>query len=112
MTDSEKPSQENLVESGVIDVESLHPGGMVVTEELADLARQAGLVDCESIDRSELIPVWTRSSTKDLGRKGKWNIAKTVNKRWGLNSLMTGWTSRRIFFSKYTGYEVTVGLTG
>jgi len=37
MTDPEKPSLENLVESGIIDVESLHPGGMVVTEELAEL---------------------------------------------------------------------------
>ena len=34
-----KPSLENLVESGVLGVESLHPGGMTTTKELAELCR-------------------------------------------------------------------------
>ncbi|MBQ84248.1 MAG: hypothetical protein CMG31_05570 [Candidatus Marinimicrobia bacterium] len=56
--------------------------------------------------------LWTRSSKNDLGRKGQWNIAKTVNRKWCLNGLMTVWTLKRIFSSRYTEYEITVGLKG
>ena len=39
MSSQTKPSLENLVESGVLGVESLHPGGMTTTKELAELCR-------------------------------------------------------------------------
>ncbi len=39
MTTNTKPSLENLVESGVLGVASLHPGGMATTMELAELCQ-------------------------------------------------------------------------
>jgi arsenite methyltransferase len=38
---SERPSLETLVETGELPLESLHPGGLKTTEELADLCRIA-----------------------------------------------------------------------
>ena len=74
------------------------------------LFRQASLVNCKGIDRSEIIPTWIKLSKKDLGFKGQWNIIKTVLKKWGLKGLMTILASQRIFSSKHTGYGIIIGL--
>ena len=74
------------------------------------LFRQAGLVNCKGIDRSEIIPTWIKLSKKDLGFKGQWNIIKTAFNRWGLKGLITIFASQRIFTSKYTGYGIIIGI--
>ncbi len=73
------------------------------------LFQQAGLVECEGIDCSELIPTWIKLSKRDLGLKGQWNIVKTAVKNWGLKGLMTILASQRIFTSRHTGYGIIVG---
>jgi len=73
------------------------------------LFQQAGLVECEGIDCSELIPTWIKLSKRDLGLKGQWNIGKTAVKNWGLKGLMTILASQRIFTSRHTGYGIIVG---
>ena len=104
--------QEDTPEKMKIRLEEIEGEKPETLESWADLFRQAGLVNCESIDRSALIPVWIRSLKKNLGWKGQWNIAKTVYRRWGLNGLMTVWASQRIFSSRHTGYGITVGRKG
>ena len=104
--------QDDTPEKMKIRLEEIEGEKPETLESWADLFRQAGLVNCESIDRSALIPVWIRSSKKNLGWKGQWNIAKTVYRRWGLNGLMTVWASQRIFSSRHTGYGITVGRKG
>ena len=104
--------QDDTPEKMKIRLEEIEGEKPETLESWADLFRQAGLVNCESIDRSALIPVWIRSLKKNLGWKGQWNIAKTVYRRWGLNGLMTVWASQRIFSSRHTGYGITVGRKG
>ncbi len=88
------------------EIESERPETL---EGWVHLFQQAGLENCNGIDRSELIPAWMRESKKNLGVKGQWKIVQTVFNSWGLKGLWTVFQSERIFASRHTGYGIIVG---
>ena len=73
------------------------------------LAARSGLVEVAAVDRSELIPQWTRDFKRRLGISGQlWAMCQIV-KRWGIRGLLRIKESERIFRSEHMGYGLVVG---
>lgn len=73
------------------------------------LCKEAGLADVQAIDRSSLIPVWMKDTTRNLNLARIASIVLKVIKMWGISGLREVWESERIFQSKHTGYGILVG---
>jgi ubiquinone/menaquinone biosynthesis C-methylase UbiE len=73
------------------------------------LFESVGLVDVRTVDKSHLIPAWTKEIKKDLGFSGLVKVALKVVKRWGIGSLRNIIEAERIFRSSHTGYGIIVG---
>lgn len=73
------------------------------------LFQEAGLVNIEGVDKSPLLPAWTRSMARRLGIGGRWRIFRKMFKAWGLRGLLDAWQSERIFRDRHTGYGIIVG---
>ncbi len=73
------------------------------------LAEAAGLVDVVAVEKSTLIPDWTRDFKKRLGIRGQLWAMWQVVKRWGIRGLMTIKESEGIFRSEYMGYGLIAG---
>ena len=69
----------------------------------------AGLVDIRTVDRSAVIPAWTRDVKRTIGLAGQLGLFFKVARRWGLSGLRDVLESERIFRSPYTGYGIIVG---
>ena len=74
-----------------------------------DLFEQAGLIDLMVVDRSDLIPTWTKGIKKQLGLGGQLRIFLKVTRKWGIKGLQNIWQSQQIFQSEHTGYGIIVG---
>lgn len=73
------------------------------------LFQQSGLIELLAVDRSDLIPGWTKGIKKQLGFAGQVNIFLKVLRNWGLKGLRNVWRSQQIFQSPHTGYGIIVG---
>jgi SAM-dependent methyltransferase len=73
------------------------------------LMEMAGLSEVVALDRSALIPRWTKDFKKRLGVLGQLSAMWHVLKRWGLRGLLTIKESERIFRSGHLGYVLLVG---
>jgi len=73
------------------------------------LFERAGLIDVEAVDRSTLIPIWTKGIRRQLGITGQLRIFLRVYRRWGLRGLKNILLSKQIFSSSHTGYGIIVG---
>lgn len=73
------------------------------------LCQEAGLIDVRAIDRSALIPVWMKDTTRNLNFASIAKIIVKVIRMWGISGLRNVWESERIFQSKHTGYGIIVG---
>jgi ubiquinone/menaquinone biosynthesis C-methylase UbiE len=73
------------------------------------LAEAAGLVDVVAMDKSNLIPHWTKDFKKRLGILGQLSAIWHVLKRWGIRGLLRIKESERIFRSEDMGYCLIVG---
>jgi len=73
------------------------------------LCEKVGLIDVQMIDRSSLIPIWMKETTKNLSLANIAKIIVKVFRMWGISGLMDVWESERIFQSRYIGYGIIVG---
>jgi SAM-dependent methyltransferase len=73
------------------------------------LFEAAGLADVRGLDRSQLIPAWSKITKKKLGLRGLYRTARAANRRWGLGGLLRILQSERVFTSPHTGYALIVG---
>ena len=73
------------------------------------LAEQAGLVDVVAVEKSALIPQWTKDFKKRLGIFGQLSAVWHVIKRWGFRGLLTIKESEGIMGSEHMGYCLIVG---
>ncbi len=73
------------------------------------LFSEAGLVQVNAIDKSELIAQWMRKSKKHLGLTGQFALVLKILRRWGIRGLWTILKSGRVFSSKFLGYGIIVG---
>lgn len=73
------------------------------------LFQEAGLVDVKGVDKSPLLPEWTRGMARQLGIGGRWRIFRKLFRIWGLRGLLDAWQSERIFRNRHTGYGIIVG---
>lgn len=74
-----------------------------------DLFEQAGMIEVITIDRSDLMPGWTRDIKKQVGLTGQLRIFLKVIRIWGVKGFQTIWQSQQIFQSEHTGYGLIVG---
>ena len=73
------------------------------------LAEQAGLVDVVAVEKSALIPQWTKDFKKRLGIFGQMSAMWHIIKRWGFRGLLTIKESEGIMGSEHMGYCHIVG---
>ena len=73
------------------------------------LFEEAGLKDIRAIDKSDMIPRWSKEIKKKLGIMGQLKIFFKVIRTWGFSGFKTIIESERIFQSKYTGYGILIG---
>lgn len=73
------------------------------------LFEAAGLIDVRTVDKSELLPAWTKRIQRQLGIMGQLRVFATIVRRWGLRGLREALESERIFRSAYAGYAIVVG---
>jgi ubiquinone/menaquinone biosynthesis C-methylase UbiE len=73
------------------------------------LMKEAGLSEVVALDRSHLIPQWTKGFKKRLGILGQLSALWSVVRRWGIRGLLTIKESERIFRSEYMGYCLLSG---
>lgn len=73
------------------------------------LLLQAGLVDVRAVDKSAVIPGWTKDVERAIGLTGRLKLLLKVTRRWGFSGLRNVLESERIFRSAYTGYGIIVG---
>ncbi len=74
-----------------------------------DLFEEAGLVEVKTLDKSSLIPTWTKSIRKRMGIDGQIKVTLRVFRTWGIRGLRDVLESERIFQSPHTGYGIIVG---
>ncbi|MEJ2254303.1 MAG: methyltransferase domain-containing protein [Nitrospirota bacterium] len=72
----------------------------------AGLFREAGLVDCVTVDRSELLARWVRDMRKRMGVSGQARVFLKVLFRWGFPGLARALRSERIFLGPHAGYGI------
>ncbi len=70
---------------------------------------KAGLVHVTSIDKSSLLPAWTKQIQSALGVLGQLKIFLKVTRTWGIGALTDIRRSERIFRSRHISYGVVVG---
>jgi hypothetical protein len=80
------------------------------SEGWKQLSQQAGLVEVVAVNRSDLIPQWTRDFKKRLGILGQLSATWHILKRWGIRGLRTITESEGIFRSEHMGYCLIAGL--
>jgi ubiquinone/menaquinone biosynthesis C-methylase UbiE len=100
--------KENASESlkrRLAEIEEEYPETLDGWKHLADVA---GLVDVVAVDKSKLIPQWTKVFKKRLGVLGQLSAIWHVLKRWGIRGLLTIKESERIFRSEHMGYCLIV----
>jgi ubiquinone/menaquinone biosynthesis C-methylase UbiE len=73
------------------------------------LMERAGLVDVVAVDRSSLIPQWTKDFKRRQGILGQSLAIWHILKRWGIRGLLRIKESERIFRSADMGYCLIVG---
>jgi len=73
------------------------------------LFEKAGLADVRALDRSPLIPAWTKTMKQRLGLRGQFRVFRAALRRWGFSGLLKVWQSGQIFASRHTGYALIVG---
>jgi ubiquinone/menaquinone biosynthesis C-methylase UbiE len=74
-----------------------------------NLFRLSGLGEIVAIDRSDLIPPWTKSIKRQLGFRGQLTVFWKAIRNWGIKGLVNMWRSAQIFQSEHTGYGIIVG---
>jgi SAM-dependent methyltransferase len=74
-----------------------------------NLFKVSGLGEIVAVDRSDLIPPWTRSIKRQLGLRGQLAVFMKATKNWGIKGLVNMWRSAQIFQSDHTGYGIIVG---
>jgi hypothetical protein len=88
------------------EIEHVHPETL---GEWKRLMEGTGLAEVVALDRSNLIPQWTKDFKRCLGIRGQWSATCSILKKWGLGGLLTIRESERIFRSKHMGYGLLVG---
>ena len=73
------------------------------------LFERAGLENVATVDKSDLIPGWSKALKHQMGIIGQLKIAAKVIGSWGLAGYRTVRESERIFQSDTTGYGIIVG---
>jgi SAM-dependent methyltransferase len=73
------------------------------------LFEHAGLTGVRTVDKSDLIPTWTKGIKRTLGVSGQMRLFLRVIRRWGVSGLRGVLESERIFGSRHTGYGIIVG---
>lgn len=73
------------------------------------LFEKAGLVELKTLDKSFLIPTWTKNIRKQMGFYGEIKITLRVFRTWGFRGLRDVLESERIFQSPHIGYGIIVG---
>lgn len=73
------------------------------------LFERAGLTAVRTVDKSGLIPTWTKGIKRRLGVSGQTKLFLKVIRRWGVSGLLSVFESERIFRSDHTGYGIIVG---
>ena len=73
------------------------------------LFESAGLVDVRTVEKSHLLPAWTKEIKRRVGFMGLVKIAIGAVRRWGIAGLRDILESDRIFRSSHTGYCIVVG---
>jgi arsenite methyltransferase len=79
------------------------------SEGWKQLGQRAGLVEVVAVDRSDLIPQWTKDFKKRLGVLGHLSAIWHILKRWGIRGLRTIKESEGIFQSEHLGYCLIAG---
>jgi len=88
------------------EIEHQHPE---TVEGWKHLAEGAGLIDVVAVDRSELIPNWTKEFKKRLGMLKRLSATWHILKRWGIRGLLMIRESESIFRSEHMAYCVIAG---
>jgi ubiquinone/menaquinone biosynthesis C-methylase UbiE len=101
-----KEDTPELLKRRLAEIEKEYPETL---EGWKHLAARAGLVDVVAVDRSDLIPRWTRDFKRRLGITGQlWALWQIV-RRWGIRGLLRIKESEGIFRSEHMGYCLIVG---
>lgn len=88
------------------DIEGERPETL---EGWKSLFTKVGLTEVMAVDRSSLIPAWTRATRAELGLIGQLKIFLKVLIRWGIKGISDILASEKIFQSEHTGYGIIVG---
>jgi SAM-dependent methyltransferase len=94
------------VKQRLIEIENERPETL---EGWKRLFEKVGLIEIRTVDKSHLLPLWTRGAKKMLGITGQLRIFLRVIRKWGLKGLGSVWESERIFQSVHMGYGIIVG---
>lgn len=84
----------------------------VQPETIADLRQlftKAGLIEVNTVDKSEVAPQWMKGARKTLGIVGQGKIACKSLRRWGIASIPTILKAERLYASKYLGCAIVIG---
>jgi ubiquinone/menaquinone biosynthesis C-methylase UbiE len=73
------------------------------------LMEGAGLIDVLAVDKSNLMPQWTRDFKRRLGMLGQLSAIWHILTRWGIRGLARIRESESIFGSEHMGYCLIVG---
>ncbi len=101
-----KPNATERLKHRLGEIEAEYPE---TAEGWKRLTERAGLVDVVAVDKSMLIPQWTKDFKKRLGILGQLAAICKVLRRWGFRGLLTIKESERLFRSEHMGYCLVVG---
>ncbi len=73
------------------------------------LFQEAGLVQIQTVDRSEVMFRWMQDSRKQLGLAGQSTLALTIMRQWGIRGLWRIVRSMRVFWKGLLGYGIVAG---
>ncbi len=100
-TDTPDPMKQRLAEIEGERPETLNGWGRLFEE--------AGLVDVKTVDKSSLIPTWTKDLKRELRFGKRIKLVFGIIRMWGLRGLKIILESEQIFRSPHTGYGIIVG---
>ena len=106
-----RPLLENLIESEDLGLEILHPGGLDITKELAELCnigKDALVLDVAS-GTGKSACILNKEKAIREGLTGQLKILLKIVRIGGVPGLRGVWGSERIFQSKHTGYGIIAG---
>jgi SAM-dependent methyltransferase len=87
----------------------LEEEGPATPDGWLDLMHEAGLIDVEVFDRSDVLPRWTRETRAKLGISGYLRVLLKVVWTWGKSGLLRIRATERLFSDAHLGYVLVVG---